>query len=112
MSAASDAVRNAATTLLLAQFKNGGKTTERPYAALGIGLLGFEGEKVGSKSDEYKYKLTDTLRTELKRLKGDKTALGALAIGLSGALLPPPPRAARTHRRSSTSPVARRGRTG
>ena len=79
---APEPVRAAATKLLLTQFKEGGTTTERPYAALGIGLLGFEGSAVGTKSDEYKYELATVLRKELALLKGDKTALGALAIGL------------------------------
>jgi HEAT repeat protein len=79
---ATEAVRNAGVTLLINQFKTGGKTTERPYAALALGLVCFEGSEKVSKPAELKYKLAGIVRGELQKLKGDKTALGALAISL------------------------------
>jgi len=79
---ATEAVRNPGTSLLIDQFKNGGKTTERPYAALALGLVCFEGTTDVLKPPELKYKLAGLVRAELSKLKGDKTALGAMAISL------------------------------
>jgi len=79
---ASEKVRDAGVTVLTDQFKNGGKTTERPYAALALGLVCFEGDKSVAKPAELKYKVAGLVRGELAKLKGDKTALAALAISL------------------------------
>lgn len=79
---APEKVRDAAVSVLLDQFKNGGKTTERPYAALALGLVCFEGDESVAKPAELKYKIAGVVRGELQKLKGDKTALGALAISL------------------------------
>jgi HEAT repeat protein len=79
---ATDQVRNAGVTLLTDQFKNGGKTTERPYAALALGLVCFESSTDSVKPKEVKYKVSALIRGELSRMKGDKTALGAQAIAL------------------------------
>ncbi len=79
---ATEQVRNACVTVLINQFKTGGKTTERPYAALALGLVCFEGSPDVSKPAELKYKLAGLVRGELQKLRGDKTALAALAISL------------------------------
>jgi HEAT repeat protein len=79
---ASEKVRDAGVTVLTDQFKNGGKTTERPYAAMALGLVCFEGDESVSKPAELKYKIAGLVRGELTKLKGDKTALAALAISL------------------------------
>jgi HEAT repeat protein len=79
---APEKVRDASISVLIDQFKNGGRTTERPYAALALGLVCFEGNKKVSKPAEMKYKLAGIVRGELQKLKGDKTALAALAISL------------------------------
>jgi HEAT repeat protein len=75
-------VREAGVAVLTEEFKNGGKTTERPYAAMALGLVCFEGDKSAAKPAELKYKIADLVRDELSKLKGDKTALAALAISL------------------------------
>ena len=77
-----DAVRTAAVSMLIEKFKNGRRTTERPYAALALGLACFEGTRDSRKSPQLKYKVATLVRNDLKKLKGDKTALGALAISL------------------------------
>jgi HEAT repeat protein len=79
---ASEKVREAGVAMLTDQFKNGGKTTERPYAAMALGLVCFEGDKKVAKPADLKYKLAGLVRGELAKLKGDKTALAALAISL------------------------------
>ena len=79
---ATKAVRGLCVRILTEQFHNGNKNTERPYAALAMGLLAFESGATHVKPKEMKYKLAETIRKDLKLLKGDKTALGAQAIAL------------------------------
>jgi len=79
---ASDAVRKAAFSILAEQYKNGSKTTERPYAALALGILGFQSNPELPKPAELKYQIIDMLRKDLEDLKGDKIALGANAVAL------------------------------
>jgi HEAT repeat protein len=66
------------------QFKESNKTTERPFAALAMGLLGFDSSMDGSgaKPTALKEELAGVIRPVLKARKGDKIALGALAISL------------------------------
>jgi HEAT repeat protein len=75
-------VRKAALAILLEQFDKGSKTMERPYAALALGILGFQGKADAPKPAALKYEIIDALRKDLESLKGDKTALGANAIAL------------------------------
>ena len=75
-------VREVCVSILVDQFKNGSKTTERPYAALAMGLLAFEPGTTAVKPKELKYKLAELIRGTLKELKGDKIALGAQAMAL------------------------------
>jgi HEAT repeat protein len=79
---ASEPVRKAALAILLEQFDKGSKTMERPYAALALGILGFEGKADAPKPAALKYAIIDVLRKDLESMKGDKTALGANAIAL------------------------------
>jgi HEAT repeat protein len=76
---ASDDVRKFCMKLLAKEFVDG-RTMERPYAALALGLLGFEGES--EKPQELRYEISELISKELKQLKGDKVALGAQAIAL------------------------------
>lgn len=77
---APDDVREQAVAYLLNAFMEANKATERPFAALALGLAGFDPEN--DKPSEMKYKIAETIRRELKEMKGDKVALGALAISL------------------------------
>jgi HEAT repeat protein len=79
---ASDDVRKLCMKVLADQYKNGGKATERPFAALALGLVGFEGSKTGSKPKELRYAISEMLKADLQKLRGDKVALGANAIAL------------------------------
>lgn len=76
-------VRDACQKLIVRQFMEGGKVTERPFAALALGLLGFESDpKKEKKPQEYRYELASIIRREFQELKGDKPSLGAQAIAL------------------------------
>jgi HEAT repeat protein len=79
---ATDPVRKAALAILLDQFDKGSKTLERPYAALALGILAFQGDTESTKPADLKYQVMDVLRKDLESMKGDKTALGANAIAL------------------------------
>ena len=79
---ADEAVRTLCVQILVKQFKDGNKTTERPYASLALGLIAFEPGQTPVKPKELKYKLASLIRTELAELKGDKVALGAQATAL------------------------------
>ena len=75
-------VRDAAVKVLTKLFLEGGKATERPFAALALGLACFEGPEDAPRSPGLKYEVGRLLRDGLAGLKGDRSALGALAIGL------------------------------
>ena len=75
-------VRDNAVKALTRMFVEGGKFTERPFAALGLGLACFEGPGDSPKPDSLKYEIGRLLRETLAELKGDKTALGAIAVAL------------------------------
>jgi HEAT repeat protein len=77
-----ETVRKLCVQILTKQFTDGNKTTERPYAALAMGLIAFEPGQTAVKPKELKYKLANLIRTELVELKGDKIALGAQAMAL------------------------------
>jgi HEAT repeat protein len=79
---APDAVRKIALSILTEMFKSGGKVTERPYAALALGVLGFQSNPEAPKPPELRYQIVDLLRKDLEEMKGDKIALGANAIAL------------------------------
>jgi len=79
---APEAVRDAAVTVLTQRFENGDRYSERPFAALALGLICFEGDENTRKSRDLTYKLSGIVRSELAKLKGDRISLGALAISL------------------------------
>ncbi|MEN8150373.1 MAG: HEAT repeat domain-containing protein [Planctomycetota bacterium] len=79
---ASVKVRDGVKTFLKMQFKEVNKTTERPFVALSMGLLGFDGPDQSPKPQALKEELAAVIRPALEARKGDKTALGALAISL------------------------------
>jgi len=79
---ASDAIRSAVLSILTEEFKEGSKVTERPYAALALGILGFQSNPEAPKPAELRYKILDLLRKDLEDMKGDKIALGANAVAL------------------------------
>jgi len=78
---ATEEIRDACLKVLKKAFKEGGKVTERPFAALALGLVGFESNGV-EKPKEMRYEIAEMIRRELADLKGDKVALGAQAIAL------------------------------
>jgi HEAT repeat protein len=78
---ADEDIRDVCASVLKRAFKDGNKATERPFAALALGLLGFEANGI-SKSKEFRYELAEVIRPELAELRGDKIALGAQAIAL------------------------------
>jgi HEAT repeat protein len=78
---ADESVRDACLKVLKKAFKDGNKVTERPFAALALGLVGFESNGV-AKPKEMRYEIAEMIRRELADLKGDKIALGAQAIAL------------------------------
>jgi HEAT repeat protein len=75
---ASEKVREAVSKFLKVTFKDANKTTERPFAALAMGLVGF-GEK---KPQALREDFANVIRPHLEARKGDKIALGALAMSL------------------------------
>jgi HEAT repeat protein len=81
---ATEDVRKSVKDFLKKQFKESNKTTERPFAALAMGLLGFDSSMDGSgaKPKALKEELAAVIRPPLKARKGDKIALGALAVSL------------------------------
>jgi HEAT repeat protein len=79
---ASEKVRESVKTYLKMQFKEVNKVTERPFVALSMGLLGFDGPDQAPKSQALKEELAAVIRPALEARKGDKTALGALAVSL------------------------------
>jgi len=79
---ASEKVRNAVKSFLKSTYKDSNKTTERPFAALAMGLLGFDGAASTPKPQALKEELAAVIRPALQARKGDKTALGALAVSL------------------------------
>ena len=79
---ATEAVRNICVSILSDRFENGNKNTERPYAALALGLVAFESGVTHVKPKEMKYKIANLIRAKLSKLKGDKVALGAQAMAL------------------------------
>jgi len=79
---ASEQIRSSCEKILTDQFKNGSKATVRPFAALGLGLMAFEGGKEATKPQDLKERLDSLIRKELRQLRGDKVALGAQAIAL------------------------------
>jgi HEAT repeat protein len=79
---ASEKVRDSVKTYLKMQFKEVNKTTERPFVALSMGLLGFDQPDAAPKPKALKEELANIIRPALQARKGDKTALGALAISL------------------------------
>ena len=79
---ASEQIRSTCEKILTDQFKNGSKATVRPFAALALGLMAFEGDKESSKPQDLKERLDEMIRKELRQLRGDKVALGAQAIAL------------------------------
>lgn len=82
-SGVSEDVRKGCQATIIKQFMDGGKVTERPFAALALGLLGFESDpKKEKKPQEYRYELATIIRREFQELKGDKPSLGAQAIAL------------------------------
>ena len=83
---ASETVRKLCVQILVKEFKDGNKTTVRPYASLALGLLCFETGQVSVKPKQLKYQIGTMIRETLKELKGDKVALGAqaLALGMIG----------------------------
>jgi len=78
---AAEGLRSACEKVLTDQFENGGRTTVRPFAALGLGLLCLEVEK-GRKAGDLEYRVADRIRASLSEMRGDKVALGAQAIAL------------------------------
>lgn len=78
---ASENVRKEALRILLDQFQNG-KTPQKPYAALALGIVAFQSKAEAPKPAEIKYQIIDVIRRDLAELKGDKTALGANAVAL------------------------------
>jgi HEAT repeat protein len=72
----SEDIRKNCIRFLEKEFEKGNKVTERPFAALALGLVGF------GKSAELRYSLADTIFRQFKELKGDKPSLGAQAIAL------------------------------
>ena len=79
---ASEKLTDGVKNFLKLQFKEVNKTTERPFVALSIGLLGFDGPDQSPKPKALKEELAGIIRPALEARKGDKTALGALAISL------------------------------
>ncbi|MHC4469368.1 MAG: HEAT repeat domain-containing protein [Planctomycetota bacterium] len=79
---ASADVRSLCVRVLVESFKSGGKVTEKPFAALALGLVGFEPGEARVKPKELSYKLAELIRADLRELKGDKFSLGAQAIAL------------------------------
>ncbi|MHC4470946.1 MAG: HEAT repeat domain-containing protein, partial [Planctomycetota bacterium] len=79
---ASEAVRRACVDVLVDWYKNGNKTTERPFAALALGLIGCDVAGEARKPTALRYRLAELIRADLEKLLGDKTALGAHAIAL------------------------------
>jgi len=79
---ASEKVRDAVKSFLKKAYKESNKVTERPFAALAMGLVGFDAVAATAKPQALKEELAAVIRPDLKARKGDKTALGALAISL------------------------------
>ncbi len=82
---APEAVRKAAETVLLREFRGGSEAT-KPFAALALGILAFEWGAEPVKPAEMKYAVVEALRGDLAALRGDKVVLGAdaIALGLVG----------------------------
>jgi HEAT repeat protein len=74
-------VRKAALTALSKHFKSG-SNNNKPYAALALGVLGFQSNPESPKPAETKYQIIDLIRRDLAEMKGDKIALGAQAVAL------------------------------
>jgi HEAT repeat protein len=81
---ATDAVRGQVKDFLKRQFKESNRTTERPFAALAMGLLGLDTATDGGKAKAPgpREELAAVIRPVLAARKGDKVALGALAVSL------------------------------
>ena len=71
-------IRKDVVKVLKRSFADGNKVSERPFAALSMGLVGFS----SNTPDEMKYELGDIIQKELEKLRGDKVSLGANAIAL------------------------------
>ena len=80
-----ESVRTVCEKILVDEYKNGGRSTERPYAAMALGIMCFEGVG-GAKPREMRYRIAKLIRDDLKTMKGDKISHGsnAIALGMIG----------------------------
>jgi len=80
---ATDRTRARCISALREWCEKGNRSTEQPFAALGLGLAGLTGTRM---DDEARADVVKVLRGRLADLRGDKVALGsfAVAIGMTG----------------------------
>jgi len=79
---ASPEIRESVKACLKKSFRDANRTTERPFVALAMGLLGFDTGEGVHKPQALKEDLAAVLRADLSAMKGDKIALGAQAVAL------------------------------
>jgi len=75
-------LRDSVKSYLKNSFRDSSRTTQRPFVALAMGLLGLDTDANARKPQALKEELSEILRTDLVAMKGDKVALGAQAVAL------------------------------